>query len=130
MPCRRFGLTWVVELILCLLILGVDVQAQATGEITVTNPNTNIERTTQTNSSGVYSIPALPPGEYSLKASMAAFGTQVRNNITLQVNQDARIDIALQVGNVAEVVEVQGGRAGAGNGEHGNRHRHREPAHC
>ena len=31
------------------------------------------------------------------------------NNVTLQVNQEARIDIALQVGNVAEVVEVQGG---------------------
>ena len=62
MPCRRFGFMWLVELILCLLILGVDVQAQATGEIngtvtdpagavvpgatiTVTNPNTNIERT-------------------------------------------------------------------------------------
>ncbi len=108
------------------LSLLLEHKAQATGEIngtvtdpagavvpgatiTVTNPNTNIERTTQTNSSGVYSIPALPPGEYSLKASMAAFGTQIRNNITLQVNQEARIDIALQVGNVAEVVEVQGG---------------------
>jgi len=85
MPCRHFGFTRLVELILCLLVLNAGVQAQTTGEIngtvtdpagavvpgatiTVTNPNTNIERTTQTNSSGVYSISALPPGEYSLRA--------------------------------------------------------------
>ena len=114
------------RLTVCLLLLGSSALAQTAGEISgtvtdpagaiipgatirVTNPTTNIERVTQTNSSGAYSVPALPPGEYTLRVSMVAFGTLVRNNITLQVNQVARLDIALQLGNVAEVVEVTGG---------------------
>src|SRR5260221_8822726 len=40
---------------------------------------------------------------------MQGFGSQLRNDIELQVAQVARIDIALKVGNVSEVVEVTGG---------------------
>ena len=54
-------------------------------------------------------VPALAPGNYTLKVEMAGFGAQVRNDIELQVAQVARIDIALKVGNVSEVVEVTGG---------------------
>ena len=75
--------------------------------VTVTNAATNIQRKLATNSSGVYDAPALPPGSYSLKVSMPGFKTDVRNGIELQVDQVARIDVSLQVGNVSETLEVQ-----------------------
>jgi hypothetical protein len=75
--------------------------------VTITNAATNIQRTLTTNSSGVYDAPALPPGGYSLKVSMPGFKTDVRNGIQLQVDQLARIDFSLQVGNVSETLEVQ-----------------------
>src|SRR6266542_1405569 len=77
--------------------------------VTVTNPSTNTQRVVRTNSSGIYDVPALMPGIYSLKAEMKGFTTQVRNDIELQVAQVARIDVTLQLGNVSEVVEVAGG---------------------
>ena len=43
------------------------------------------------------------------RSRLPGFGSQVRNDIELQVGQVARIDIALKVGNVSEVVEVTGG---------------------
>jgi hypothetical protein len=77
--------------------------------ITVNHSATNTQRTVKTNSDGLYDVPALAPGNYTLKVEMAGFGAQVRNDIELQVAQVARIDIALKVGNVSEVVEVTGG---------------------
>jgi hypothetical protein len=77
--------------------------------ITATNPATNIQRVVKTNTDGIYDLPALPPGNYSLKVEMQGFGSQVRNDIELQVAQVARIDVALRVGNISEIVEVAGG---------------------
>ncbi len=77
--------------------------------ITLTHPATNTQRVVKTNSEGIYGLPALLPGEYTLKVEMAGFNAQVRNDIVLQVGQVARIDIALAVGNVSDVVEVKGG---------------------
>jgi hypothetical protein len=77
--------------------------------ITVTHPATNTQRTVKTNSDGLYDLPALPPGNYTLRVEMQGFGSQVRNDIELQVAQIARIDIVLKVGSITEVVEVAGG---------------------
>ncbi|MDQ6699816.1 MAG: carboxypeptidase-like regulatory domain-containing protein, partial [Acidobacteriota bacterium] len=77
--------------------------------VTATNPATNTQRTATTSGAGVYSLSALPPGVYSLRVEMPGFSSQVRSNIELQVAQVARFDVTLQVGNVTEVVEVQGG---------------------
>ena len=77
--------------------------------VTVTNPATNTQRTSTTNAAGTYSLPALPPGVYNMKAELAGFSAQTRNGIELQVGQVARIDISLQVGNVTESVNVTGG---------------------
>jgi hypothetical protein len=77
--------------------------------VTLTNPSTGGQRTVQSNSEGLYSFPALTPGTYTLKVEMTGFGAQVRNDVLLQVGQVAAIPFALQVGNVAEVIEVTGG---------------------
>src|SRR5437867_2997486 len=57
--------------------------------ITITNPATNTQRTVKTNNDGLYDLPALPPGLYTLKVEMQGFGSQVRNDIELQVAQVA-----------------------------------------
>ena len=74
--------------------------------ITATNKDTNVARTTQTNSAGVYSFPAMIPGTYDVKAVAAGFDTVVKTNILLQVQQTARVDFTLNVGQATQTVEV------------------------
>jgi len=74
--------------------------------ITVTNTATNAARTTSSNEAGLYSFPALPPGEYHLKAEKAGFKTATRTGLALQVQQSARVDLELAVGQVTESIEV------------------------
>jgi len=76
--------------------------------VSVTNPATNLQRSTTTNQEGIYTVPALPPGVYNMKVEMQGFQTQARSGVELQVGQVARIDFALKVGSVSEVVEVSG----------------------
>src|SRR3989441_10111916 len=73
--------------------------------ITVTNPATNFVRSAVSNEAGVYSFPALQPGGYNIKLELPGFRT-ITGNIELQVQQSARQDFTLQVGQVSETVEV------------------------
>jgi hypothetical protein len=74
--------------------------------ITATNSETNVARSTATNSSGVYSFPGLTPGTYSVKASAPGFQTIVKSNILLQVQQTARVDFTLEIGQSTQTIEV------------------------
>ncbi len=78
-------------------------------KVTVTNPATNQIRSVDTNDSGVFSVPALQPGAYSVKIEKSGFGAQKREGVILSVGQVLALNVTLQVGNVAEVVEVTGG---------------------
>jgi len=73
-----------------------------------TNSATNATRTTSTNEAGLYSFPALPPGTYDLKVQMKGFATAVRTGISLQVQQTLRADFSLQLGDVAQTIEIKG----------------------
>ena len=63
---------------------------------------------TTTNEEGVYAFPRIPIGTYSLRVEAAGFKTALQSDITLEVNQRARLDVTMQVGGVAETVEVSG----------------------
>ncbi len=76
--------------------------------VTATNIETNVARSTVTNSSGVYSIPGLTPGIYHVKASAEGFQTVVKANVELQVQQTARVDFTLAVGSTNQTIEVSG----------------------
>jgi len=80
--------------------------AIAGAAITVRNTATNGIRNAVTNDEGVYTIPALVPGLYDVKAEKPGFKATSRTGIELQVQQTARIDFSLDVGQVSEVVEV------------------------
>src|SRR5215831_8020293 len=75
-------------------------------EITVTNQQTQQTRTTITNELGLYNAPLLQPGEYDVKVSLPGFKSELRRGIIVEVDRNARVDVQLQVGNVAESVEV------------------------
>ncbi len=74
--------------------------------VTVVNTGTNAKTTAQSDEHGIYIAPLLPPGSYSLEVSAAGFKKFVREGITLQVNQQAQVDVALAIGEVAESVVV------------------------
>jgi len=78
-------------------------------KVTITNSQTNVARTTTTNSAGDYAFPALQPGLYNMRAEMQGFRGESREGLELQVEQIARIDFHLQVGAVTQTVEVSGG---------------------
>lgn len=63
---------------------------------------------TETNEAGIYNLSALPPAVYRLTAEAPGFKRLVTNAITLEVNQVAKLDFTLDVGTVAETIEVQG----------------------
>jgi len=75
-------------------------------EITVTNEQTQQTRTSITNELGLYNVPLLQPDLYSVRVSLPGFKSELRRGIVVEVDRNARVDVALQVGNVAESVEV------------------------
>jgi hypothetical protein len=74
--------------------------------VTAINPATNVSRATTTNGAGVYSFPGLVPGVYQVKVEAAGFETSIRNNVELQVQQTARLDFTLIVGQATQTVQV------------------------
>jgi Carboxypeptidase regulatory-like domain len=75
-------------------------------KITVLNTGTAGSRVLTTDSSGDYTATLLLPGSYSVTSEMQGFKTEVRNGITLQVDQTVRVDMALTIGSTSERVEV------------------------
>jgi hypothetical protein len=74
--------------------------------MTVTNVDTGVARTVVTDASGSYQIPRLLPGNYSISAERAGFRKALVTGIVLQVNQEARYDLRLEVGELAQQIEV------------------------
>src|SRR5436190_6944664 len=74
-------------------------------EVTATNTGTGIASTVVTNERGTYRFPSLQPGTYEVKAALAGFQTQTFR-LTLGTAQQIRQNFALQVGAVAQAVDV------------------------
>jgi hypothetical protein len=75
--------------------------------VTVTSLATGIEKKALTASGGTYSVNYLIPGTYAVTASATGFGTDEQRGIELQINQQARVNITLQVGATSQVVSVE-----------------------
>ncbi len=74
--------------------------------IVVRNVATGIARETVTNDRGQYEVAALQPGQYQVEAELPGFRRYVRGPVTVQVNQDTRVDATLQVGELSETITV------------------------
>lgn len=80
--------------------------AVAGATVKVTNKATGATRRAITNSEGLYAFPALLPGLYELKVEAAGFKIGLLDNITLEVQQTARRDVAMEIGSVGETVTI------------------------
>ena len=74
--------------------------------ITATNTGTGIVTTVISNEAGAYQFASLQTGTYKVSAELPGFQTQTYNEVTLGVSQQVRLNFTLQVGSVAQAVEV------------------------
>jgi hypothetical protein len=76
-------------------------------QVTATQSDTGFSRTAVTNETGFYALPSLLLGPYKVEASLTGFRTFVQTGVVLQVGSSPVIDVKLDVGQVAQVLEVQ-----------------------
>jgi hypothetical protein len=123
----RIGLSVTICIVLSVVFLGANqaagqqATAQLTGtiqdvthamvigaKVTLKNSDTNIARTTTSNKDGNYLFTLIPIGTYELSVEQPGFKTYVRKGITLEINQNAHLDVDLNVGTESQVIEVVG----------------------
>src|SRR5271155_5913179 len=101
------------------VLLGQDVSSKITGTVTdasgavisgATVTATEKSRGTiypaETNSAGVYYLSPLPIGDYALKVSAPGLSNVEHPSISLAMDQTARIDITMPVGQTSQTVQV------------------------
>ena len=76
--------------------------------VVVPSADTTATRAVSSNQQGEYSVPALLPGPYNITVEANGFKTVHQNGVVVEVDQRARLDFALTVGNNTETVTVQG----------------------
>src|SRR5712692_6714993 len=121
---RRAGSSVPLSLALAVLLLPAPARAQAvkgallgtvtdtTGAgvpgatVTVTEVQTGVGRSAATNASGNYTFSNLKDGVYRVEAELSGFRKTIRENVKVDVNTTVRVDLALQVGSLAEAVTV------------------------
>ena len=74
--------------------------------VVLTNVDTQFAQTTKSDSSGNYEFSIVRPGQYQLKVEQKGFRTYVQSPITLLVDQRARADVKLEVGETTTLVTV------------------------
>src|ERR1700733_9170446 len=122
MNSRRF---WTMVLSLSLLASGsfVSAYAQSTygsisgavtdtsgaaitdANVTLTNLGTSEKRTQSSGADGLFTFVNLFPGSYRIDVEKQGFKHFVRSDVAVDVQQNTRVDAALQVGEVSQVVE-------------------------
>ena len=75
-------------------------------DITITNQDTGVARAATSNNEGVYNVPSLLPGKYSVEAKAQGFAPTEVKDVVLSVGSDTRVDLKLQVGQTSQQVTV------------------------
>lgn len=108
--CALFASAFLLSQTLDTGILGVVTDpsgaAIAGATVSISQVGTGIKRNTQTAADGKFEVRYLVPGEYSVEVQAAGFRAAVAKSLTLQINQQARLDVALQVGDVQQSIDV------------------------
>jgi hypothetical protein len=114
-----------IWLTLCLLLVGAtatsyaQIQQQLSGRVTdaqgavipqaavtATNQATTVAYPTQSDNSGVWVLPYLPPATYTVTVGKAGFKTETVKDVTLNTGQLREVDTTLQIGQVNATVTV------------------------
>jgi hypothetical protein len=75
--------------------------------VTAQNVATNAARSQQSNEVGAFTFPAMPPGEYVVKAELQGFRT-AQHTVELHVEQTLRVSFTMEIGGITETTEVSG----------------------
>jgi len=75
--------------------------------VIVKNADLGLQRTTQTNASGDYEVPALKPGTYSVEVQMKGFQAQQAKNVILEVSKNSVQNFKLAVAATSETITVE-----------------------
>src|SRR5258708_7137485 len=78
----------------------------ANAQVTMTETNTGVSRTTKTGDAGNYVFADVPQGTYSVSVEVSGFEKAVRSGVEVLVNTTMRVDLTLQPGSITEVVTV------------------------
>lgn len=78
----------------------------ANTKIVVTNTDTGVATTSETNADGAYTVSSLPIGNYKVEAQHDGFKSSIRGPFPLAVGQEASVHFVLAVGDVGQKVEV------------------------
>ncbi len=76
-------------------------------EVSITNEATGDVRTVVSGETGVYRAPLLPPGSYTVVATLPGFKVSSRSGLRVTVAETTRLDVQLELGNLAETVTVE-----------------------
>ena len=93
--------------------------ADATGSaapgatVTATNGRTGVARIVVTNASGLYTLPALPPGVYAVDVMRSGFRGVRHEQVRVETGVTIRLDVTLTVGGVNEAIIVTGATTAA-----------------
>lgn len=75
--------------------------------VTVLNTGTQQKRASQSNERGDYEVPSLDVGVYEVSAEATGFRRAVVRSIQLEIDQRARVDVKLQVGEITQQISVE-----------------------
>ncbi len=75
-------------------------------QVVATETATNFSRTGFSEKNGEFRLLALPPGQYTVTATAPGFETFLTKGIDLKINDQLRVDVALQLGSVKDTVTV------------------------
>jgi outer membrane receptor protein involved in Fe transport len=77
-------------------------------QITASNVETGLKRSTITNETGRFLLSELPPGSYEIAVTLPGFETLVRKGMTLTIGQQANLTLSMNVGAIDQQVVVTG----------------------
>ncbi len=75
-------------------------------KITLTNVDTGVSTSVESNGEGLYRFPSLPPGHYKLSATKQGFATTTQENVTLLAEEIRTVSLGLKSGAVTETVTI------------------------
>jgi len=76
--------------------------------VTARNVETGFTRTVPSNEVGAYRLDFLPIGAYTVEVTLDGFKTGNRSGVVLRVNDTLKVDVALEIGGLTEMVTVEG----------------------
>ena len=108
-PAAMFGQANAVDAAVNGYVSDTAKRALVGAHVTLTNIATGISQETTSDDKGYYRFPLVPVGTYKLATMADGFQKNTQQGIVLNVGQEARLDISLEVGSAEQTVSVEAG---------------------